>query len=142
MGVDACRKGWVGFSSDSRGYFGTTIEDLVLAADVDGQVRVVAIDIPIGLPTAGTRRADVLARRLVGRRSSSVFATPVRRALMAPTHAEASAASIEVTGKGLSRQVYALRAKILTSMRGSGAPVAGSSRYIPSCASRQWRGTR
>ena len=113
LGVDACKKGWVGFSSDSRGYFGTTIRELITAADADGELDVIAIDIPIGLPTAGPRQADLLARQLVGKRAASVFATPVRAALTAPTHAEASAINVAATGKGLSQQAYALRAKIL-----------------------------
>ncbi len=113
LGVDGCKKGWVGVSSDLHGYFGTTIGELIAAADADGELDVIAIDIPIGLPTAGPRQADVLARQLVGKRASSVFATPVRAALLAATHAEASAISVAATGKGLSQQAYALRAKIL-----------------------------
>jgi predicted RNase H-like nuclease len=113
LGVDACTKGWVGITSDVRGYFGVTITDLVAAVVQDGAVEVVAIDIPIGLPTTGPRQADALARRLVGRRASSVFSTPVRAALAAATHAEATAISVQATGKGLSQQAYALGRKIL-----------------------------
>lgn len=113
MGVDACRKGWVGIADDLRAYFGTTIRDLVDAADLDGALAVVGVDIPIGLPSTGSRQADVLARRVVGRRASSVFATPVREALMATTHAEASALNVQATGKGLSQQAFALARKIL-----------------------------
>ena len=113
LGVDACKKGWIGLSSDLRGYFGPTIGAVVQAAEGDGALDVVAIDIPIGLPTSGPRQADVLARTLVGRRSSSVFSTPVRAALAAATHAEATAISVVATGKGVSQQSYALGAKIL-----------------------------
>ena len=113
LGVDACRKGWIGFSSDLRGYFGRTIGAVVQAAEGDGALDVVAIDIPIGLPTRGPRQADVLARTLVGRRSSSVFSTPVRAALAAATHAEATGISVRATGKGISQQAYALGAKIV-----------------------------
>ncbi|MEQ6900691.1 DUF429 domain-containing protein [Nocardioides sp. YIM 152588] len=113
LGVDACRKGWVGVSDDGRGYFGVTIAALLAAADREGPVSVVGIDIPIGLPTAGARVADRVARALVGARSSSVFTTPVRDALLAPTHREATAINVAVTGKGISQQAYALRHKIL-----------------------------
>ena len=34
------------------------------------------IDVPIGIPDVGPRRADLLARAFVGPRASSVFATP------------------------------------------------------------------
>ncbi len=69
IGVDACKKGWVGVTSDLRGYIGATIDQLVATADGDGELEVVAID--IGLPLTGTRQADVLARGLVGKRKSS-----------------------------------------------------------------------
>jgi predicted RNase H-like nuclease len=113
LGVDACRKGWVAVADDLRAYFGRTIRELVASAVDDGAPAVVAVDIPIGLPHSGPRQADVLARALLGKRASSVFATPVRAALAAATHAEATAISVQVTGKGLSRQAYALGAKIL-----------------------------
>ncbi len=55
IGVDACKRGWVGVTSDLRGYFGATVDQLVATADSDGELAVVAIDIPIGLPLIGTR---------------------------------------------------------------------------------------
>jgi predicted RNase H-like nuclease len=113
LGVDACKKGWVGITNDLRGYFGATIDQLVAAVDIDGNVTVVGIDIPIGLPLAGPRQADVLARGLIGKRALSVFSTPIRDALAASTHAEATALSVRATGKGLSQQGYALGKKIL-----------------------------
>lgn len=113
LGVDACAKGWVAIASDLRGYFGQSIDTLVTAAEADGPVELVGIDIPIGLPPSSLREADRLARRLVGRRASSVFSTPIRAALEAASHAEATALAVAATGKGISRQAYALRAKVL-----------------------------
>ena len=78
---------------------------------VDAQV--VAVDVPIGIPDAGPRAADVAARQFVGPRSSSVFATPIRPALEAATHAEARSIASELTGKSVSAQSYALRRRIL-----------------------------
>jgi predicted RNase H-like nuclease len=78
---------------------------------VDAQV--VAVDIPIGIPESGSRPADVAARRFVGSRASSVFPTPIRPALEAPTYAEARAVAVELTGKSVSAQSYALRHRIL-----------------------------
>ena len=66
IGVDACKKGWGRRHDELRGYFGATIDQLVATVDGDGELEVVAIDIPIGLPLTGTRQADVLARGLVG----------------------------------------------------------------------------
>ncbi|WP_148236669.1 DUF429 domain-containing protein [Intrasporangium calvum] len=113
MGVDACKKGWVGITNDARGYFGSNIESLIRSALEDGALHVIAIDIPIGLPETGPRQADALARKLVGRRASSVFSTPIRAALAASTHAEATAISAKTTGKGLSQQAFGLGKKIL-----------------------------
>lgn len=62
LGVDACKKGWVGVASDLRAYFAVSIDKLVAAAEAHGSLAVVGIDIPIGLPTAGPREAD----RVVG----------------------------------------------------------------------------
>jgi predicted RNase H-like nuclease len=73
---------------------------------------VVAIDMPIGLPDTAPRKADLLARAAIGRLSSSVFTTPVRAALQAPTHSEAVLINRELTGQGLSIQAYGLRAKL------------------------------
>ncbi|WP_130445349.1 DUF429 domain-containing protein [Kribbella rubisoli] len=113
LGVDACKKGWIGIAGDLRAYFAVTIGELVERAEVDGSLAVVGIDIPIGFPVSAAREADVLARRVVGRRASSVFATPVRAALEAPTHAEATALNVEATGKGVSQQAFALAKRIL-----------------------------
>lgn len=113
IGVDACKKGWVAISSDGCGYFGATIQELVTTAEQDGAPTVVAIDMPIGLPVTTLRQSDALARRIIGRRASSVFTTPVRAAISAATHAEATAISVQATGKGLSQQAFALSRKIL-----------------------------
>jgi predicted RNase H-like nuclease len=75
------------------------------------------VDIPIGLPTAGRRSADVAARDFVGPRRNSVFLTPVGAALEASTHAEATARSRQLTGVGVSQQAYALGPKIFEAER-------------------------
>lgn len=115
LGVDACRNGWVAVvigdaEGDASGVFVPRLEDL---PDVVPDARGIAIDIPIGLPRSGRRMADELARQQVGARRNSVFFTPVREALDAPTHGEANAASLQLTGQGISQQAYALRTKIL-----------------------------
>jgi predicted RNase H-like nuclease len=118
LGVDACRAGWVGVVLDGEtatAIVGATIGDLVTAARLaHPDLAVVGIDIPIGLPDAAPRRADVLARtRLPSGRKSSVFPAPTRAASAAPTHPEASAANREAAGVGLSVQAFRLVPKIL-----------------------------
>ena len=113
LGVDACRKGWIGIAGDLTAYFAVTIGELFERASADGELAVVGIDIPIGLPSTRSREADRRARRVVGKRASSVFTTPTRQALMAAKHAEATALNKQVTGEGISQQAYALAKKIL-----------------------------
>jgi predicted RNase H-like nuclease len=89
------------------------IGDLAEQAGRAGPLSVIAIDIPIGLPDTGRRRADLLVRKAVGPRWASVFMTPVRPALEAADYAEATATSLRLAGEGISRQAFALQAKIL-----------------------------
>jgi predicted RNase H-like nuclease len=115
LGVDACRAGWVGVvlsGGTSSVHVAPTIAALVADVESGGHLAAVGIDIPIGLPDTGRRRADVLAYAFVGPRRSSVFMTPVRAALAAGSHAAAVEANRERAGDGISAQAYALRTKI------------------------------
>lgn len=116
LGVDACKAGWVGIVlSDGavQPCFATAISDLAEEAKVGGPLDLIAIDMPIGLPDAGRRQADVLARKLAGPRWASVFMTPVRAALEEEDYAAATAVNVKRAGERISRQAHALRAKIL-----------------------------
>jgi predicted RNase H-like nuclease/predicted enzyme related to lactoylglutathione lyase len=75
--------------------------------------EVIGVDIQIGLPEAGGRAADEEARRFVGARASSVFATPIRAVLEAPNYTDARRIATELTGKSISAQSYALGRRIL-----------------------------
>jgi predicted RNase H-like nuclease len=115
LGVDACKAGWVGVLLDGgsvRAFVASTIDLLIAQAEQDGPLAVVAVDMPIGLPDKAPRQADLLARSAIGRLSSSVFTTPVRAALLAPTHRDAVLINREFTGQGLSIQAYGLRGKL------------------------------
>ena len=82
-----------------------------MRADLD--VQVVGIDIPIGLPDSTVRQADVLARRALPGRASSVFTTLTRPAYLAADRAAADAVNRGLSGQGVGAQAFALRAKIL-----------------------------
>lgn len=116
LGADACRTGWVGVALDPFHHaevcVGPTIDGLVAWASALGPLGLVAVDMPIGLPDASRRRADVLAREELGPRRSSVFMTPVRAALDADTHARASTVNRERAGEGISTQAFNLRPKL------------------------------
>jgi predicted RNase H-like nuclease len=87
-----------------------TIAGLVSQVD---DAEAIAVDIPVGLPTAGPRAADRLAYAFLGPRRASIFVTPVRPALEATSFRDANRLARELTGAGISRQAYALRRKIL-----------------------------
>ena len=119
LGVDACPAGWVGVVIDPQRrasvFVAPDITGLVDLVRERHDVPVVAVDIPIGLPDAGGRRADAEARRALVGKASSVFSTPVRAAVEAATYEEARAANLAATGgrTSVSAQAYALREKVL-----------------------------
>jgi len=114
LGVDGCRGGWVGaLLVDDRVALVVGASIAALVATARPGPAVVGIDIPIGLPDAGSRLADVAARReLPVGRKSSVFPTPVRSAVSATTWQEANQANRRASGAGLSHQGFHLCRKI------------------------------
>ncbi len=119
LGVDACPAGWVGvvLDPDRRAsvFVAATITELVGLVRETHDVAVVAVDIPIGLPDTSGRLADAEARRVLVGKSSSVFSTPVRAALEAPSYEAGRAANLAATDgrTSVSAQAYALREKVL-----------------------------
>lgn len=77
------------------------------------QATVIALDMPIGLPDDQPRECEQLARRLLGRpRAASVFPVPMRSALIACDHTQASELNQAACGKRLSAQTFNILAKI------------------------------
>ena len=113
-GVDACKQGWVAVLVTAG-----TVRDVVVGeafaplVDALGSLDVIAVDIPIGMPTTPPRRADIEARKLVGRRAASIFSTPPRAVVEAATYPEALETSRRRYGRGVSVQSYRLRTKLL-----------------------------
>lgn len=118
LGVDGCRSGWVGVvlapARPVVGVLGATIAELVEAASAaTGTLQAIGIDMPVHPPEAGYRQADLAARAHLGRKASSIFSTPARTVLDAPSYADACAVARALDGRAISRQAWALRAKIL-----------------------------
>ncbi len=119
VGVDGCLAGWfsIGFAR-CRGYEFAVFKSFNELLTHYGDARRVLADIPIGLPQGPERRdCDGEARKLLGRRRSSVFPAPTRQTV------EQAAASpgdyrgaLEVerrfAGRGISRQAFAIASKI------------------------------
>jgi len=112
-GVDGCPAGWIVALACMRHEDLHTLQ-FVLCPHFDDVLHleaaptVIAVDMPIGLlsePQPGGRLCDRQARRLLGRRASSVFSPPSRRMLHA-VHYD------EVRTQGMSRQAFGLLPKI------------------------------
>jgi predicted RNase H-like nuclease len=141
LGVDGCRAGWVVAERDRSGValqFQIVPTFAALLALVEGARAIIAVDIPIGLPSGvpaegvradvgltpapppaaanrGRRRADAAARIFLGpRRAASVFSAPCRPTLAATTYREACAleSAARGSGVGLSQQAYNIIPKI------------------------------
>lgn len=110
LGVDGCPGGWVGALVDgaSLSWHSGAFSDL-LSLDAE----VLAVDIPIGLPSgAARRRADHEAKAELGAQRSSVFFVPPRVVLDAATQPEATALSRAAGSVGVSIQTFHLLDKV------------------------------
>ena len=113
-GVDGFKGGWIAAIDDGADAVRVeAFRDLAALIDAVGTVGVIAIDIPIGLPSRGARQCDVEARKMLRpKRSSSVFSAPRRPMLEADSHAAACAIGRAGDGKALSQQAWALVPKL------------------------------
>jgi predicted RNase H-like nuclease len=112
-GADGCKRGcWVVIFKhlDSGRIFWRCFETAQeLFAYSEPTPRIIAIDVPIGLPERGPRACDLEARRLLGRgRASSVFPAPIRPVLTAADRSDASRIRFQVEGKKMSQQAWAI----------------------------------
>ena len=114
LGIDGCPAGWYAVRTTSGGAItGTVYSRFSDILSVTPPGSVIAVDIPIGLNDAGSRQCDELARKaLAPKRSSSVFPAPLRSVLDAASHAEASAISRDIDGKGMSIQSFGITRKV------------------------------
>lgn len=112
-GVDGCRAGWAVALVHEHGTGPTSFHVVASFAGVLAlRPSAIAVDMPIGLPDAGSRACDIAARRRLGARRSSVFPAPIRPMLDAETYAEALAIGRGIDGRGTSRQAFNLIPKI------------------------------
>lgn len=118
LGVDACAAGWVGAILDPaaprpRIAVAASIGALVEAVRQTLDLQAVAIDIPIGLPDDSTRQADVLARKALKGKASTVFTTLTREAYEQESRTAADTANRARSGQGVGAQAFGLRHKVL-----------------------------
>jgi predicted RNase H-like nuclease len=117
-GADGCKAGWLvafaGANGDVRIRVVAKFADIFAAPE---QPEVVAVDIPIGLPShigpqgRGPERA---VRPLLGGRQSSVFTVPSRSAVYAPDYGAACRLALATSDppKKVSKQLFMIAPKI------------------------------
>ncbi len=117
VGADVTKGRWVVVALDNGRFAGATvIEHLLQLRGRLGVPKLLGLDIPIGLPAGGEgwpRPADLEARALVGPRRASVFLAPPLPVLAEPEYAASNRRHRALTGKGLTRQTWGLRERIL-----------------------------
>jgi len=120
IGIDGCPGGWVSASAD-RNLAAVTFTihaDLTaIFSDAIQNGDIIAIDIPIGLPTREPRACDLAAREyLRGSRKTCVFPAPCQATADASsfdiTYREACEVNFSASGKKVSRQLFAILPKI------------------------------
>ena len=119
VGVDGCPAGWFSVGFDRCGdYEAEVFASFSELLACYGDARLVLADIPIGLPQGPERRGcDSQARKLLGRRRSSVFSAPTRQTVeQAAASPKDYRGALEVersfAGRGISIQAFAISPKI------------------------------
>jgi predicted RNase H-like nuclease len=113
-GIDGCPSGWLAITRDIDG---GAVRSQIYAYAIDlldQHVRpeIITIDIPIGLTDRDPRQCDVLARKALGVRASSVFPAPLRATLSAKSYEQACDTSHAASGKKISKQAWMIYPKI------------------------------
>ncbi len=111
-GVDGCRDGWVVAWEPSNE--ASVRVDVIsgFAEIIQRTLKLVVVDIPIGLLDNGVRQADREARKLLKRRASCVFNAPLRGMLDCMDHQSACELGRRTEGKAISKQTWAIIPKI------------------------------
>jgi predicted RNase H-like nuclease len=96
VGVDGCPTGWIAVAIAAEGPIEPEVRIVPHFAELvaDAGNRIIAVDMPIGLPDRigpEGRGPERLVRPLLGQRQSSVFSVPSRTAVMTADYREACA---------------------------------------------------
>ncbi len=110
-GIDIARGAWLIVYLDGGRFVDAAVVDRLSTADIDADV--VAIDVPLDLPTSSIgRRAEIEARSRLGPRRSSVFASLPAELYTADYTEEARTAARARFGMSYSKQAWNLRSAI------------------------------
>ncbi len=113
IGVDSCKKGWFVVALNvSLNWEVGVFEDFGKVISKYSSFDNLLIDIPIGLASKGNRTCDLEARRYLGRRGTSVFTVPSRRAVYSSDYEGACRVNRLINGKKISKQTWNIVPKI------------------------------
>lgn len=114
VGIDGCKAGWIAVGQQlPQGPVKAAIVTKVVELETHFPGwSMLAVDMPIGLPDSGSRRADISARRFVQPRGSSVFPALNRPLLSCGDYREACSLSWELSRKLITQQAWNLKEKI------------------------------
>ncbi|OLL73561.1 hypothetical protein Ae168Ps1_1938 [Pseudonocardia sp. Ae168_Ps1] len=116
-GVDGVPTGWVvcvlSGTGRARRVSWSVVPDAAAVLRATAGCDAVGIDIPLALPSGGTRRpAEVEASARLGTARASLFPTPPATVLAAGSYADACAAAQRATGRKISVQAWNIVPKI------------------------------
>jgi len=116
-GVDGCRGGWIAVLAPLSGGLAEARLHRTFAEVLETEARIIAIDVPIGLPERaikGGRQACNEARSRLGARQSSVFSVPARSVLKARSYEDACAINLENSDppRKIAKQTFNILARI------------------------------
>jgi len=122
LGVDGCRGGWLAINiALDNSWEVNLFKKFSQLWDNYGEAFLILVDIPIGLRQGNEekgslerqeRRCDKEARKLLGKRRSSVFRVPCRPAVYAGSYDEAIARNERLTGTRIFKATYNIVGKI------------------------------
>lgn len=115
IGVDGCKFGWFYVALDDKaGWKVGVVDHINELLPLISVSKATLIDIPIGLRDTekDERVCDLSARKVLGKRRSSVFPAPCRRAVYCTDYKQASDTNYLNTGRKLSKQSWGITSKI------------------------------
>lgn len=114
VGIDGCKDAWISVSLDtnSRQLVWNKYYHISDILEQNKIANIFGIDIPIGLTKEGPRTCDIEARKLLGKRRSSVFPAPILAVLGAKDYKNACDIRYGIEGKKVSQQAWAIIPKV------------------------------
>jgi len=112
-GIDGCKAGWFSFSLEESSWSYSVIKSITEVEKKLKASEVNFIDIPLGLETTkSTRTCDIFLKKILGKKSSTIFNAPIYSLLELSSYKEACSVSQKITGKKISLQTWYIIPKI------------------------------